>query len=63
MSNNDPNKPGWRFDPETGQPINPGPPPQPQTQPGWSFDPQTGQPIPPPAPQPEQPSYTQPQPQ
>ncbi|HYP20219.1 MAG TPA: DUF3352 domain-containing protein [Chloroflexia bacterium] len=57
MSNNDPNKPGWRFDPETGQPINSGPPPQPQTQPGWSFDPQTGQPIPPPAPQPEQPSY------
>ena len=63
MSNSDPNQPGWRFDPETGQPINPGTPPQPQTQPGWSFDPQTGQPIPPPAPAPEQPSYTQPQPQ
>lgn len=63
MSNNDPNRPGWRFDPETGQPINPDPQPQPQPQSGWRFDPQTGQPIPPPAPppQPEQPSYTQPQ--
>ncbi|MDQ3930813.1 MAG: hypothetical protein M3328_16915, partial [Chloroflexota bacterium] len=62
MSNNDPNQPGWRFDPQTGQPVSPDPQPQPQS--GWRFDPQTGQPIPPPAPppQPEQPSYTQPQP-
>ncbi|MDQ5826424.1 MAG: hypothetical protein M3441_19710 [Chloroflexota bacterium] len=61
MSNNDPNQPGWRFDPQTGQPIGPTPQ-QPQAQPGWRFDPQTGQPIPPPAapPQPEQPSYAQP---
>lgn len=64
MSNNSdqPNQGGWRFDPQTGQPVQPVQPAPQQDQPVGRFDPQTGQPLTEPVTvQPQQPAYVPPQ--